>query len=102
MPSMEKRSSKRAVVLLNQSLNDAKISLYTLMYLMLLDVIGSKILKQLPPVKKKASPKNIFKISFENETIAKINPSHTFHDPLINVALPNTSVHFGTPTVVFF
>ena len=68
---------------------------------MSLDIIDSKILKPSPLVKKKTPHKNIWKISFDNKIINKSNLYRIFHDPLVKVALPNTSIYFEAPTVVY-
>ena len=61
---MKKRNLKRTTILLNESLNDVSNSLYTQWYLMLLDIIDSKILKPPSLIKKKAPPENIGKNLF--------------------------------------
>ena len=43
---------------------------------------------------------NIYKISFDNKTIEKINLSPIFRDPLVKAALPKTSFHFDAPPLV--
>ena len=50
---------------------------------------------------RKTPPKNICKISFDNKTIEKVNVSDIFQDPLAKTALPKTSIHFNTPTMVY-
>ena len=66
---MKKRNLKQTAFFLSESLNDADNSLYTQWYLMSLDIIDSKIL--LPPrlAKKRAPPKSICKISFNNKLL---------------------------------
>ena len=47
-----------------------------------------------------SSSENIYKISFDNKTIEKINLSPIFRDPLVKAALPKTSFHFDAPALV--
>lgn len=68
---------------------------------MISDNIDSKTPKPPPVVKKKTSPKNICKISFNNRTIEKINISCIFHGPLVKADLPNTPAHFDNTTAVY-
>lgn len=61
---------------------------------MSLETINSKILRPATPMKKNTLLKKIFKISFDNKIMEKINPSRILHDPLIKAALSNTSANF--------
>ena len=100
---MKKRNLKQTAFFLSESLNDADNSLYTQWYLMSLDIIDSKIL--LPPrlAKKRAPPKSICKISFNNKLLRQLilHLSIHSHDTLVKACLSNTSAHFGTPTLIY-
>ena len=76
------------------------VTLHTQWFLMGLDIIDSKLLKPSPLVRKKTPHKNIWKISFDNKIINKINFSRIFRDPLVKVPLPNTSIYFEAPTII--
>ena len=67
---------------------------------MSLDISDFKLLKPPTSTKKNMPLKNIYKISFDNKTIRKVNPSRIFHDPWTKAVLPNTSAYFDTPTVI--
>ena len=99
--SMKKANLRQIAVLLNECLAEANSSQYTHWYLMALDIIDSKILKPPLPAKKKTSPQNICKISFENKAIEHINLNRIFHDPVVKQAMPNISSNFDIPTVVY-
>ena len=55
-----------------------------------------------PSFKKKRRPKNVFKISFDNKNIEKVNKINKIKlnlNPFVEAALRKTSAHFDTPTV---
>lgn len=68
---------------------------------MSLHVTDSQILKSPPLVKNKILPINVWKISFDNKSIEKIDLFCISHDLLVRAALPIRSAHFDDPIVVY-
>ena len=85
------------------------ITLYILNYYLLIycthllytHLLIQKTLKPSPLFKKKNHLKILAKSLLTLKPVKKIILSHIFHYPLVNTALPNTSAHFDTSTVVY-
>ena len=99
--SMKKCNLRKTAALLSDNLNNANNAMYSQWYLMALDIIDSKILKPPPVNKKKAPPKNVCKVFFDNKAVEQINLPRIFNDALVKQALPNLPSVFDTPTVVY-
>ena len=78
-----------------------KKSVFSQWYLVVINLIDSKLYKPKPPKAKKAPPSNICHVFFDNKAVEKINLSKILIDPKIKSFIHSSANIFERPNVIY-
>ena len=102
LSSMKKSELKRlASLLIDQFSKQHKDFPFTQWYTACLDMIDSRLIKEIPSKKKKSPPSNSCCILFDNKAIEMINPAKILRSSKVKEAIPSIAKTFTNPTIIY-